>query len=122
MKLQKRNLQEIYYCLYKGSSPVYDENGFETGELPPEYEEPVSIFCSISPAGGSTQTEMFGILESYDKIIITDDMTCPIDEHTVLFIDKKPENQSFSGYDYIVRKVAKSLNHISYAVAKADVS
>lgn len=37
---------------------------------------------------------MFGNLESYDKVLITDDMSCPIDENTVLFIDKEPEVDS----------------------------
>ena len=66
---------------------------------------------------------MFGNLESYDKVIITDDMDCPIDENTVLFIDKDPEfKDGKPTFDYTVRRVAKSLNTISYAVSKVKVS
>ena len=74
--------------------------------------------CNVSPATGFAQTDVFGYLESYDKVLITDDMDCPIDENTVLFIDKEP--QVVDGkpmYDYTVKRVAKSLNSISYAVS-----
>jgi hypothetical protein len=66
---------------------------------------------------------MFGNLESYDKVLVTDDMSCPIDENTVLFVDSKPGyNQGVPTYDYTVRRVAKSLNSISYAISKVKVS
>lgn len=120
----KRNLKPLWYCLYKGKEPVLDDNGYESGEKQPTYEEPVQMMANVSPATGYAQTEMFGNLESYDKVIITDDMSCPIDENTVLFIDTEP---SFTDdgkplYDYTVRRVAKSLNNISYAVRKVKVS
>ena len=67
---------------------------------------------------------MFGNLESYDKVLITDDMSCPIDENTVLFVDKEPEfsQEGVPLFDYRVRRVAKSLNNISYAISKVTVS
>lgn len=46
--------------------------------------------CSVSHATGYAQVNMFGNLDSYDKVLITDDMSCPIDENTVLFVDSKP--------------------------------
>ena len=68
--------------------------------------------------------EQFGNFISYDKVIVTDDLTCPIDENTVLFIDKSPEYDDDGNplYDYIVKRVARSLNSISYAVSKVTVS
>ena len=39
----------------------------------------------------------------------------------LLFIDKTPTNGA-DGYDYIVRRVAKSLNSIAIAIRKVDVS
>lgn len=123
MKLMKRNLSPIYYCLYKGKDPLLDENGYETGEPRIIYESPVSLLCSVSPATGYAQINMFGNLESYDKVLITDDMSCPIDENTVLFVDKEPEfKDDIPMYDYRVRRVAKSLNNISYAISKVTVS
>lgn len=124
MILMKRNLKPIWYCLYKGKEPITDENGYESGEMQPVYEEPVRMMCNVSPATGYAQTEMFGNLESYDKVIITDDMNCPIDENTVLFIDTEPAYADDGKllYGYTVSRVAKSLNHISYAVRKVKVS
>lgn len=124
MKLMKRNLSPVYYCLYKGRSPMKDDDGYETGEKGIEYGEPVKLMCSVSTASGYTQANMFGNLESYDKVLITDDMSCPIDENTVLFIDKEPEVDSRGRpvFDYTVRRVARSLNSISYAVSKVKVS
>lgn len=123
MKLMKRNLTPVYYCLYSDRQPIMDDDGYETGEYGVGYGKAVKLMCSVSPATGYAQAEMFGSLESYDKVLITDDMTCPIDENTVLFIDKEPE---FEGgkpkFDYKVRRVAKSLNAISYAVSKVKVS
>jgi len=123
MKLMKRNLTSVHYCLYKERVALKDADGYETGEYGVGYAEPVKLMCSVSPATGYAQTEMFGNLESYDKVLITDDMDCPIDENTVLFIDKEPAfKDGKPTYDYTVRRVARSLNAISYAVSKVKVS
>lgn len=124
MKLMKRNLVPIHYCLYKDREPIKDEDGYETGETGVGYADPVKMMCNVSPAQGYTQAQMFGNLESYDKVMVTDDMSCPVDENTVLFIDKEPEFDDTGKpiFDYTVRRVAKSLNSISYAVSKVKVS
>ena len=123
MKLMRRNLVPVYYCLYSKTVPLLDEEGYETGEYTVGYEKPVQIMCNVSPATGNAQSEMFGNLESYDKVLVTDDMDCPIDENTVLFVDRKPGfKQGKPTYDYTVRRVAKSLNTISYAITKVTVS
>jgi len=124
MKLQRRNKRTIWYCLYKDRGTLYDDDGYETGEPAIKYEEPASLKCSVSAAIGNAQVETFGNLESYDKVIITDDMTCPIDENSVLFIDKEPEffNGKPIGYDYKVIRIAKSLNVISIAISKVKTT
>lgn len=124
MRVLLRNKRTFYYCLYQGREPIVDENGNRTGEDRPSYSEPQEMTANISPASGISQTEQFGNLENYDKVIVTDDMDCPIDEHSVLFIDKEPEH-SIDGepmYDYTVRRIAKSINSISIAVRKVNVS
>ena len=120
MRLVKRNLRSIYYALYAGRIPVLDDEGNETGETEISYSEPVELKVNVSPASGRTQAEMFGTDESYDKIIITDQMDCPIDENTVLYVDQMP-GEGIT-YDYIVKRVAKALHHISYAVSKVKVT
>ena len=119
-----RNERLFWYCLYAGKTPLVDENGFETSEYLVSYDTPVKTFANISAATGSSQVETFGTLDNYDKVISTADMTCPIDENSVLFIDKDPEftEDGTPIYDYVVRRVAKSLNNISIAIRKVDVS
>ena len=123
MKLQRRNLKPIYYCLFKEKEPIIDEDGNETSEYKIVYHKPVRLECNISPSMGYAQAEMFGNLDSYDKIIITDNIECPIDENTVLFLDKRPKfTDDTPDYDYIVKRVAKSLNFIAYAISKVKVT
>ena len=123
MKILHRNKQKFYYCLYESKSPAVDDYGNETGETI-TYGEPVAMYANISPATGVSSTEQFGNLDNYDKVIVTDDLNCPIDEHTVLFIDKEPEYNADTDpvFNYIVRRVAKSLNSISIAVSKVEVT
>lgn len=123
MKLLERNKSVFWYLLYDRKEPIVDEYGNETGEERVIYKDAVSLRANISAATGSAQVEQFGNFAGYDKVIITDDKTCPIDENTVLFIDKEPEYEGEKPlYDYIVKRVAKSPNYISYAVSKVEVS
>lgn len=139
MKCLHRNKRPFYYCLYKGEIEILDEYGNLIGEKIVTYEDDVMEMANISTATGQSNTEQFGNLENYDKVIVIDDLDCPIDENSVLFIDKEPEYKdaeynkqtaiTITGatvkvpvYDYIVRRVAKSLNSISVAVSKVKVS
>lgn len=133
----KRNRRPFYYCLFKEKAPAVDEYGNESGESVLTYYDPVMVYANISQATGQSNTEIFGNLESYDKVIVMDD--CPIDENSVLFIDKEPEFTEFVNhvptavtttdetisvpvYDYTVKRVARSLNSVSIAVKKVDVT
>lgn len=124
MKLMRRNLTPVYYSLYREKRPAVDEEGYETGETRIVYARPRKLLCSVSPATGYAQVNLFGNLEAYDKVLLTDDTACPIDENTVLFIDKEPEfdPEGYPLFDYTVRRVARSLNAVSYAVKKVTVS
>lgn len=124
MKVMERNKRTFWYCLYDRKEPVFDEDGNETGEEQIVYKTAQSLRANISAASGSSQVEQFGNLAGYDKVIVIDDTSCPIDENTVLFIDKEPEHDGDGKplYDYIVKRVAKSLNSVSIAVTKVSVS
>ena len=125
MKIMERNKRPLWYLLYDRKAPAVDVEGNETGEEIIVYKPAVALRANVSPASGSSQVEQFGNLAGYDKVIVTDDMSCPIDENTVLFVDKEPEYREADGkplYDYIVKRVAKSLNTIAYAVTKVSVS
>ena len=121
MNALKRNKRKFWYCLYGTETELTDSDGFYTGETGVGYEAPVECWANISPATGQSNTEMFGNLTDYDRVIVTDDTAIPIDENTVLFIDKEPTNGS-DGYNYTVRRVAKSLNSVAIAIQKVDVT
>ena len=123
MRTLNRNKSPFWYLLYDRKAPAKDEYGNETGEELVVYKPAVAMNANISAATGSAQVEQFGNFAGYDKVIVTDDLSCPIDENTVLFIDKEPQYDKDGKplYDYMVKRVAKSLNSISYAVSKVTV-
>ena len=125
MKTLARNMKPFTYCLYTGNTvPVYDEYGNETGELTIGYGEPQVAWGNISPATGQSAVEMFGGVDNYDKIIVTDDLDIPIDTDTVLFVGKAYEvaEDGQPIYNYTVSRVAKSLNFVAIAIREVKVN
>lgn len=125
MRCLERNKQTFWYANYESEQRPTDGDGYETGESRVVYSSPVQMRANVSPATGNSSVEQFGNSLQYDKVIVTDDLNCPIDEHSVLCIDSPPVTD-ISGklvkFDYIVKKVAKSLNSVSIAVSKVEVS
>lgn len=123
MKIMERNKQTFWFCQFLGTAPIEDEDGYETGTQT-LYSEAESFRANVSAASGAVQLQQFGNFTEYDKVIVTGDTTCPIGEETVLFLDKEPEYDEDGKplYDYIVKRVARSLNAVSIAVAKVSVS
>jgi hypothetical protein len=124
MRCLERNKKPFYYCLYLREEDMTDSAGDYSGETRIVYAEPVLAKYNISPATGNTSTEQFGNDIQYDKVIVLDDMSCPINENSVLFVDSSPSYDADGNpqYDYIVKKVAPSINSISIAIAKVKVS
>lgn len=124
MKCLHRNKSKFYYALFKEKVAIKDEFGNNSGEVRIVYDEPVETSANVSAATGESQVEQFGNSVLYDKVIIMDDLNTPIDENSVLCIDSPPSYDEEGNliYDYIVKKVAKSLNTISFAVSKVKVS
>lgn len=118
MRNLARNKSSIYYALYDSKSEVQDEDGLYTGDNAPSYTAPTEIRASVSAARGTSDIDLFGVNISYTKTVIVDDMECPIDEHSILWIGVTPNEP----HNYEVVQVAKSLNHISYAVQEVDYS
>lgn len=127
MKLCERNMRTLYYATYASQTEIIDEYGNVTANYDVVYSEPQEIRCNLSPAKGSASLEMFGEDLNYSKTMVVSDMECPIDEHTVLWVDSYPFLPDGSvdanvPYDYVVVRVAKSLNNIAYAIKKVDAS
>lgn len=134
MKTMLRNKRKFYYALYRERIPKTDDYGNTTGEYDVIHENPVAFTANISAAKGETTTRQFGESESYDKVIVMDRDAPPIDEYTVLWVDTVPqvdengalatneENAVITPHDYIVKKVARSLNSVAIAISKVNVS
>lgn len=124
MKCLHRNKRKFFYALFREKIAIKDEYGNDSGEYKVVYDFPIEMSANVSAATGEAQVEQFGNSLLYDKVIITDDTNCPIDEHSVLCIDTPPSYDKDGNliYDYIVKKVAKSLNTVSFAVSKVEVS
>lgn len=134
MRCMQRNKVVFYYALFSERVPIVDEYGNDTGEYDVQHGNPVKSSANISAAKGETQTRQFGENVSYDKVIAMDNDAPPIDEYSILWIDTMPELNADGSlavdsegkvktpHDYIVKKVAKSLNSVSYAVSKVSVS
>lgn len=134
MRCMNRNKVKFFYSLYEGREPITDEYGNVTGEYDVKHGNPTEGYANISAAKGETQTRQFGESETYDKVIVMDNEAPPIDEYSVLWVDTVPqlnedgslavdeEGNVLTPHDYIVKKVAKSLNNVSIAVSKVNVS
>lgn len=124
MRCLHRNKRKFYYALFKEKLAIKDEYGNDSGEYRVVYQTPVEMKANVSAATGEAQVEQFGNSLLYDKVIITDELDCPVDEHSVLCIDSPPSYDKDGNliFDYIVKKVAKSINTISFAVSKVEVS
>lgn len=127
MRCMKRNKQKFYYAnlISEGTTEVQDEDGNYTGESGLEYTAPQEYKASISSAIGDSEIALFGKDLQYDKTICFDKIRPEgFNEYSVLWIDKEPCEQGEDvGYDYIVKKIAKSLNGFwLVAIAKAEVT
>lgn len=112
------NERQFYYALWEGSSPQTDEWGNETGENAPIYSDPIGAKANISEVRGLATTTMAGIEVDYDATLLTHDMSCPIDEKSILWVNASTDEP----FDYIVRRVSKSLNVITILIKRVDVS
>lgn len=133
MRTLNRNKRPFFYALYERKEPITDEYGNTTGEFEVIHGNPMEFSANISAAKGETQTRQFGENEAYDKVIVMDNLAPPIDEYSVLWIDTTPqldetgalatdeEDKAVTPHDYIVTKVARSLNGVSIAVSKVKV-
>lgn len=123
MKQLKRNKQKFYYALENPDEAVeeiVDENGYPTGEYVPRRLEPIEIWGNISVPTGFANIEKFGSIVSYDIVITLDDVNTPIDTTSVLWVYTNPNNDE--PWDFMVRRVARSLNSVTLQCAEAKVT
>ena len=124
MRTLDYNKRKFYYCLHVGREKIYDEDHNFTGDYTPEYLPAQEARGNISAATGTADVEQFGIGIEYDKTIVLQGLDWDITEDTVLFVDAEPtyedEEQTIPLYNYIVTRVAKSLNHTTLAIKRVQ--
>lgn len=114
MQLLKRNQQLIQYKNYDDSmSMTTDSDGFYTGEHDEVYSVLKSVMGYVTPSKGEATEQMFGKELDYDKILYVD-KSCDIDEFSLLWVNA----ESTEPNDYVVKKIAESLNHKAIAIKK----
>ena len=119
-----RNKTAFYYALYTGQTEIIDEYGNATGQYSVTYDNPTKALGNVSAAQGEVETRQFGDTNSYDKVIVLDDVNTPIDEYSILWVDTPPildGGSTETPHDYVVKKVARSLNSVSIAISKVSV-
>ncbi len=121
MRCLKRNQRPFHYALFEKYEAIKDEEGNETGEKRIIYREPVCAKGNIS-FDGEAHRENFGTSLQYDGVIALDNVNCPIDENTVLFIKVRPSRDEEGEwlYDFLVAKVIPSLNSVLIAVKSVE--
>lgn len=123
-----RNKVEFWYALKVSEEEKRDENGLLCGDdTEIKYTEPVLTEMSMSISSGANNLgsqgmavlDPFGISTAYTHRLTTEDLDCPIDEESILWIDKTPEE---GAHNFKIVRIARSLNHIIYYVKEVDVN
>lgn len=110
------NKQVFWYALYVGETDTVDTDGNYTGGKTKTYSEPVKAEMNISAARGGADIEQFGINDNYSRVIVTDELDCPINTDSILWVGVP----TTAPYNYRVTRVAKSLNSITYAIQEVN--
>nr|DAJ41235.1 MAG TPA: hypothetical protein [Caudoviricetes sp.] len=115
---------DFWYANYQGKEEIL-KNGKRTGQYKVLYSNPVNISENLSAARGSLDNELFGIQTDYDRTITSCNRDFDISESSVLWIEKTPEVASDGStdtpWDYVVVKVARSINSVTVAIRKVSV-
>ena len=111
-----RNRQTILYALQ-----VFTEGKDRYGNpsMEQSYTTPLPFSINVSADKGDIATQPFGADIQYDRTMITHDLSCPIDEHSRLWVDGRAESKS---HNYVVTAVSRSLNCVKYAIRKVEVA
>ncbi len=118
MRALVRNKVPFYYALYEGSTEIM-RNGLHTGEYGNSYSTPTLTYGNISAGTGNSDSELYGLSPSdYDKVIVMDEVAIPLTESSILWVDNLDTDEP---YDYIVKRIARSLNSVSIAIKKVTV-
>lgn len=112
MRDLKRNQALISYKNFVGKEEIVDDYGNVTGSYKRVYSEVKTRYMSVSANKGNAEVQGFGTQLDYDRTLSTADMTCDIDENSLVYI---------GGDIYTVRARAVSLNQIQIAIKRGEI-
>ena len=136
MRNLQKNMQKLYYSLYlkqitiyekdNGGNIIYDEiDGERCPRIIAErasYNKPVFFDANVSAGKGTAQEEVFGKDIDFTRTISTTDLTLPIDELSIVWIENEPKyledgTVDPNSADYkVAAKPARSLNQLMIAL------
>lgn len=115
----ERNKQTFYYAVPGSGTDEY-------GNPSMAYGNPIAASANISAAAGRAEQQLFGTLESYDKVINPLPKGFPVGAQLRLWVDTMPtlaqNGSTTTPYDYRVVLPAKGLNHTFLAIKKVSAS
>jgi len=125
MRTLDRNKKTFYYSLSNGSAEI-TEDGLKTGRYETTYAPFKRFKGNISPEKGNIVSKQYGLSCSYGRTIVTDDMNCPIQINSLLWIGVVPQidntvpMRTKTPHNYIVERISKSLNQITIQVKRVE--
>lgn len=114
-----RNQQPVFFKLYEGEEEIIDKYGNSTGSYEPKYSDLKCTMLCVSPNKGSSEVNLFGSFEDYDRTATTADTSCEIDENAILWVDGADTD---GPHNFIVKLVGRWKNSVTYAIKKVKVS
>ena len=118
MRTLEINKQPMWYALLTGKSEVIDEYGNHTGVFELTYSKPVYYPVNMSESRNIVKHEAFGVTADYDRTFVTTDMSCPITEDSIIWFGADPTTEP---HNYVVHRIANSLNSITIAIREVDL-
>lgn len=112
MRLLKRNLTEFEYLPYEGESDLDPDTGMHTGEMRPQYGDPIPYEGNISVPSGYVNPTFYGADIRYTHTLVMEppgEDETQIDEHGLI---------RWRGNLYEIRAVRESLNVLSVALRR----
>lgn len=116
MRTLRRNKRKLYYATFVEKEQILDSSGRRTGEYRSVYSDPVELMANYSQASGLAAEEVFGVGSNYSCTMTVEDKNCPIDENSIVWIDKSPNEK----YNFVVVRKAVSVNSIMYALQEVQ--
>ena len=120
MKVLKRNCITVFYALVDSEEDTYDEYGNLTGSPKLTYKAPIRARMAFGTRNGGIEITAHGLENNYEQVLLTDDLSCPIADGTILWIGKCPMDGEgkMTPHTHIVKAIIPSLNNIAYRIAE----